>query len=464
MDTFDLAIIGAGPAGLAAAITAAPLGVKTIVLDEQPEPGGQIYRSVESLSGRKEALQIFGEEYVAGLELVNQFRASGARYERLAQVWQVDRERNVHFRSPDGMGMIPARQVLIATGAMERPVPVPGWTLPGVMSCGGAQTLLKSAGLAPGGRVVLAGNGPLLLLVASQLLRAGVRPAAVLETGTDLWRALPHFPRFLFAPGYFGRGLAMLRELRRARVVFRRQVSDLRIAGTTHAEAVEYRRGGITQRVDADVVLLHQGVVPNSNLSWSLRCEHDWHRAQRSFHPRLDPWGRSSVDGVLIAGDSGGIVGARGAELSGRLCALAAAANLGRITVDERDIRAARIRRELARHLAARPFLDAYYRPRQDMVAPRDDDTIVCRCEEVSAGEIRRLVLEQNCPGPNQMKSFSRSGMGPCQGRMCGLTVVELISECRKVSPAEVGYYRIRSPVKPITVGELAGPARGEAG
>jgi len=204
-------------------------------------------------------------------------------------------------------------------------------------------------------------------------------------------------------------------------------------------------------------VLLHQGVVPNVNLALSLRCKHVWDERVRCFRPRLDAWGASSVPGVLVAGDGGGIIGAKASELSGSLAALGAAHAAGRISAAERDSRAAGIRRELGRHLYARPFLEALYRPAQDDVAPRDPATIVCRCEEVSAGEIRRLVTEQGCPGPNQMKAFVRAGMGPCQGRLCGLTVTELIAECRGVSQEEVGYYRIRPPVKPVTVGDLAG-------
>jgi hypothetical protein len=170
----------------------------------------------------------------------------------------------------------------------------------------------------------------------------------------------------------------------------------------------------------------------------------------------VDAWGSTSVDGIRIAGDNAGIMGAQAAELSGRLAALDAARALDKISANERDRQAQPLRAQLKRHLHARPFLDALYRPAQEMVAPRDPETIVCRCEEVRAGEVRRIVIEQGCPGPNQMKSFTRCGMGPCQGRLCGLTVVELIAECRGVPVSEVGYYRIRSPVKPITLGEIA--------
>ncbi len=454
----DLAIVGAGPAGLAAAITATAHGLKAAVIDEQSEPGGQIYRSIESVNARRAAhLALLGPDYAAGLGLVKRFRASGAEYLPLTGVWQIDGDRNVYIRSNSRATRVAAKQILIATGAMERPVPVPGWTLPGVMTCGAAQTLLKSTGAVPDGRFVLAGSGPLLLLLAVQLVRAGVRPAAILETRPDYFAALRHLPQFLAAPGYFGKGWRLLAELRSAGVPIKSGVRGMRIHGHDRVQAIEYDSRGQTRRETVDLVLLHQGIVPNANLALSLRCEHAWDEAQRCLRPRLDAWGNTSVAGVQIAGDTGGIIGAQAAELSGHLAALDAACRLGRLSVAERDRLAQPHRTQLDRHLGARGFLDALYRPPQDMVAPREPDTIVCRCEEIRAGEIRQIVTEQGCPGPNQMKSFTRCGMGPCQGRLCGLTVVELIAECRGVPVSEVGYYRIRSPVKPVTVGEIAG-------
>ncbi|MDB5810823.1 MAG: opine oxidase subunit, partial [Betaproteobacteria bacterium] len=194
----DLLIVGAGPAGLAAATTSAALGLRTVVVDEQAEPGGQIYRSIESVSARRPAhLKLLGADYAAGLELVKRFRASGADYLPLTTVWQIDSERNVFTRSNGRAARVTAKRILVATGAMERPVPVPGWTLPGVMTCGAAQTLLKASGAVPEGRCVLAGAGPLLFLAAVQLVRAGVKPAAVIETAHTEYSALRHLAGFL---------------------------------------------------------------------------------------------------------------------------------------------------------------------------------------------------------------------------------------------------------------------------
>ena len=456
---FDLAITGTGPAGMAAAITAAELGLSVAVLDEQPEPGGQIYRGVERLfATRSKHVAWLGPDYAAGLELTQAFRKARVEYLDGAQVWQIEGTSGgrLFYKRNAAAGQLVAKKFLIAPGAMERPMPVPGWTLPGVMTCGAAQTMLKANGLVPDGRCILAGCGPLLLLLAAQLVRAGIKPAAILETEVNRWAALPRLPGFLAAPGYLGKGLGLLRELKAAGIPYHQGVTQLAIRGDSRARAIEFTCDGTTRTEPVDLVLLHQGVVPNGNLAWSMRLAHDWDDTQRTFRPKLDAWGRSSNSAVLVAGDAGGIIGAKGAQAMGRIAACAAAADSGKISTGEASERASNARTEFAKHRGARPFLDALYRPRQQWIAPRDADTVVCRCEEVRAGEIRRLVNGQQCPGPNQMKSFVRCGMGPCQGRLCGLTTVELIAECRGLPVKDIGYYRIRPPIIPITVGDLA--------
>jgi NADPH-dependent 2,4-dienoyl-CoA reductase/sulfur reductase-like enzyme len=195
--------------------------------------------------------------------------------------------------------------------------------------------------------------------------------------------------------------------------------------------------------------------MPNVTLTFSLGCDRIWDPLQRCFRPTLSEWGETSLPNIFVAGDSAGIGGAKVAEHAGTLCATAIAERLGRITTAEGTRIASGVRQARAKRLRIRPFLDTLYRPTQATVAPRDPAIIACRCEEVTVGEIRALV-KQGCVGPNQMKAFVRCGMGPCQGRLCGLTVVELIAEMRGVPASEVGYYRLRSPVKPVTIGELA--------
>lgn len=456
-DTVDLVIVGAGPAGMSAAVAASGAGASVVVLDEQPEPGGQIYRGIASLAKfRPKMLDILGEDYAYGLTLVKTFNTARIDYRPQSQVWQIERDGRVFYRTAAGGAMVTAKKILIATGAMERPLPVPGWTLPGVLTCGAAQILLKANGLAPDGRFVLAGAGPLLLLLAAQLARTGIRPAMVLQTSYNLFPALPHLPGFLMAPKYLAKGMSMLGELKRAGVPIIKGVTGLKVLGTDRVTGIAFEEHGAKREENVDHVLLHQGVVPNANLTWSLRLDHQWDEMQRSWRPVADDWWRSSVENVSVAGDGSGIVGAKGAEYSGAIAGLGAAADLNLITRDEAFARAAPLRAEFRSNQAARPFLDALYKPGREWIVPRDPETIVCRCEEIKAGELRRIVTDQQCPGPNQMKSFVRCGMGPCQGRLCGLTVTELIAEASGRTMEEVGYYRIRPPIKPVTVGDLA--------
>jgi NADPH-dependent 2,4-dienoyl-CoA reductase/sulfur reductase-like enzyme len=456
--TVDLAIIGAGPAGMAAAILAAELGLDTLVVDEQDAPGGQIYRGIERAPDSSAKPSPLGADYLAGRHLAAGLHASTARYRPATTVWHIDPDSSAGSLlslTADGTSeTVAARRILLATGAIERPVPIPGWTLPGVMTVGAAQILLKTADLVPEGRAVLAGQGPLLDLVALQLARAGAPPIAVLETAphANYHAAARMLPRVLWAGRRdLGKGLALWRGLRRAGLPIRREVRGLRALGRHRLERVAWDGGEIA----ADHLFLHEGVIPNTQIGLALQLAYRWDDRQLCWSPIVDDWGRTSLPRISIAGDGGGIAGAAAAALTGRLAALDAAALLGHIDEAERDRRAAPIRTGLSRERAIRPLLDALYRPADGVLSPADA-VIACRCEEVSAGQIRRAV-RLGARGPNQVKAFLRCGMGPCQGRMCGPIVGPVIAEARGVPIAEVGNYRPRAPYKPITIGNLAG-------
>ncbi|HEY2024612.1 NAD(P)/FAD-dependent oxidoreductase [Paraburkholderia sp.] len=452
--THDLIVIGGGPAGMAAASTASALGLKVALIDEQHRPGGQIYRNVGIADASIKAL--LGADYAAGEALLKQFTDATVDYRAGALVWDIDRERTVTIVAGDRAERLSAPHLLIATGALERPSPVPGWTLPGVMNAGAAQIALKSGPSIPAGKVVLAGTGPLLLLVACQLLAAGADVAALVETaprrnGIAALRALP---RALTAPAPLIKGARMLAQLRRSRVHWHKHAMNLIIEGDTHASALHFDSRGRHHTVAADVVLLHHGVVPNTQLTRLLRLEHRWDDAQIAWRPVRNEWGASSLAGVWIAGDGAGIEGARAAQASGTLAALGIAYAAGRIGQAQRDERANPWRRMLTRECAARPFLDALFRAPGWIGVP-GDDTLVCRCEEVTAGRIREMA-RIGCAGPNQTKFFSRCGMGPCQGRLCGLTVTQILADAHHTSPHAVGAYRVRAPIKPISLHALA--------
>jgi thioredoxin reductase/bacterioferritin-associated ferredoxin len=449
-DTYDVAVVGAGPAGLAAASVCARASLATVLFDEQASPGGQIYRAVTTSPIKHDTM--LGADYWSGAELARAFLASGAQYVPGATVWSLTREREIGVSVAGSARLLQAAQVIIATGALERPFPIPGWTLPGVMTAGAGQILLKSSGLVPDGRTVLAGCGPLLWLIAWQYLNAGANIDAILDTTARENRAtaLRHAPHFMLSR-YAAKGMRLLLAVRRrVRVI---NVVDLRAEGTGRVEAVAFRTaGGSEQRLAVDNLLLHQGVVPNVNLAMSVGIEHRWDDVQLCWTPVLDTSGGSDIAGIAIAGDGAGIAGAEAAQARGELAGLAAVRALrpdARGLADEVAIRA-----RLTRATRGRAFLDAYFRPAAQFRRP-SGDTPVCRCEEVAAQQIVDTVA-LGCTGPNQMKAFLRCGMGPCQGRLCGLTVTELIAHARNVAPQEVGYYRLRPPVKPITLAELA--------
>jgi NADPH-dependent 2,4-dienoyl-CoA reductase/sulfur reductase-like enzyme len=454
-ESADVVVIGAGPAGMTAATTAAEAGLSVVLFDEQEAAGGQIYRSVTRTDATR--LNLLGPDYAAGKNIASALTASNARHETGAQVWQVTEDRTVHYIQGGRSKSLAARHVVLATGAMERPFPIPGWTLPGVMTAGAAQILLKASGTVPHQPVVLAGCGPLLYLLAWQYLRAGVAIRAVVETNTaaDNWRAARHLPHALRSWPDLMKGLRLLRALRSARVPVYRAAKDLRIEGEQAAAAITFAVKGDRHRIDAELILLHQGVVPNTQITWLLRASHYWDTVQLCWVPKRSGVFEIDLPDIFVAGDGGGIAGAQAAAKQGEICALEILRRQGKITKNTFDERVAKSHAQLSAYLHIRPFLDALYRPSDANRIPADD-VLVCRCEEVTAGEIRRAVAI-GCVGPNQIKSFNRCGMGPCQGRLCGLTVTEVIAHERGVSPEDTGYYRIRPPIKPITLGQLAG-------
>ena len=455
----DLIVIGAGPAGMAAAQQAAQSGLNVLVLDEQPAPGGQIYRDVERASAARG--DILGRDFTDGLALTRGLAHDNITHLRGAVVWQIEDGTRVSFSQGGSAALADGQRILLATGALERSMPIPGWTLPGVMTAGAAQILLKQSGIVSE-RAVLVGSGPLLYLVAIQMLSAGVPPLALVETQSrqDFVHSLRHLGGALRGWRYLAKGLDMLWQLRRAGIPRYASATGIAIDGDTRARAVTFRAGKADHRIECDTVLLHHGVIPNTQAARSIEIPHHWNASQNCFVPDCDRWGRTNIPSVFIAGDGAGIAGAKAAAFAGRIAALGIACDLDKITTEQRDAAAHPLHKKLVTERRARPFIDAAYPPYAGAILPADD-TIICRCEEVTAGDIRRMAT-LGCLGPNQTKAFGRPGMGPCQGRYCGLAVTQILSATHNAPHDKTGYYRIRPPLKPVTLGEIAAMAESE--
>ncbi len=439
----DVVIVGAGPAGIAAGIETSRRGLRVLLLDENQAPGGRIW---QALGARGPG----DPDEAPGLALIRELAVSGVEAQYGASVWGIE-DGTVFWTRNDAVGSVRAKRILLATGTTERPMPIPGWTLPGVMTVGAAQIALKTGGLVPDGRCWIAGQGPLVFLYAVQSIRAGGRIAGIVDMSSPSarWRAIRHLPGAITD---VRKGLGWLREIRRAGVPIVRG-SELRAEGRDRLSRISFRANGVERSEPADLLLLHDGVVPSVQITRALGCAHLWDERQRCWRPKTNAWGETSVPGAMVAGDGAGVGGAAAAVVSGQIAAIGCAHTLGFIDGATRDRESATLRARLVKALASRPFIETLFAPLQ---ADPADPVIICRCEEVSAGQIRDAV-KSGCQGLNQLKAFTRCGMGPCQGRMCGPSAAEVLARARGVHAREIEPYRARFPARPLTVGELAG-------
>ncbi|MFH8368420.1 NAD(P)/FAD-dependent oxidoreductase [Streptomyces sp. NPDC018031] len=450
-EPYDLAVIGAGCAGLAGAVAAAAHGLSVALLDASNTVGGQFYRTPDPALGaaRPEALH---HDWRAFAELRRRLEHSGAVHLPGHHVWAVtdgggDARWTVHaVTGADGTDgrpvRIPARALLVATGAYERQLPFPGWTLPGVVGAGGAQAMLKSGLVLPGSRVVVAGSGPLLLAVASSLTAAGARVPAVVEASGYLRYA--RHPRALAVNPHKAaeaviHGSALLRHGVRLRT--RSAVTAVHggdgasPAGTEPAAgarvtAVTVSRldadwrpvPGTDRRIPCDALAVGHGLAPQIELAVELGCA-TRRTPDATAALVLDDHQETSVPGVWAAGETGGVGGARLARAEGELAGIAVAARLlGRPALTGAP-RVRRLRRHRDRMRAFADAMAAAHAPGPGWPGWLTDDTDVCRCEEVTAGRIREAVTGLGARDARSAKLLTRAGMGWCQGRMCGAAV-----------------------------------------
>ncbi|MFT0473140.1 FAD-dependent oxidoreductase [Pseudomonas antarctica] len=439
-----IVIVGAGPAGISAARTLLEHGIKACLVDESLRGGGQIYRR-QPANFQRSAKHLYGFE-ASKAEAAHRTMDELARlidYRPETLVWNAEDGR-LDLLNNGRAESLEYAQIIVATGATDRILPVPGWTLPGVYSLGAAQIALKYQGCAIGERVAFCGSGPLLYLVAYQYAKAGAKVVAVLDSApfSAQCRALP---ALLGQPATLAKGLYYRAWLTAHGIPVHQGVTLTQIDGEQRVKGIRWGE----HTLECDAVAFAHALRSETQLADLLGCEFAWNSLNRAWLPERDSAGRSSVHGAYLAGDGAGIMGADAAQMAGERAALAVLEDCG-IAIDARH--AAVLEQKLAGIQRFRHGLETAFPFPERWAAQAPNELMLCRCEEVSVGEVRAVVDEGHWE-INRVKAHCRVGMGRCQGRMCALAAAEIVAERSGRGIEHVGRLRGQAPIKPLPFG-----------
>ncbi len=464
----QIAVIGAGPAGLTAALAANRLGAQVTLVDEFPRPGGAIYKQTP-LSFHTKPVQRVSKEQSHAHELFSQLRNSSVKLLTETLVWGLQNSHTLAlYREGAGTETLRFQSLIITTGGYDRPIAFPGWTLPGVWTAGGAQTMVKAQQVRPGQRVLLAGSGPILMPVAKSLIDSGATVVAIAEATTLLqWvsrvRDFLGFPNRIVeflnyesfflrrhVPSYFGHIMVSAegdKAVRRATIV-----------GVDR----DWRpRPGTAKTFEVDLVCTGYGFLSATEIPSLLGCTMRFDPLQGQRIPSHNEEMETSIPGVFVAGESAGVGGSDLAQVEGAVAGLVAAQQVGQ-TLKEADqqllIKAQDKRRHLQKYAN---ILAEMFAMRPGIYELAQPDTFICRCEEVTVGEIM-TAIQRGARNINALKSWVRVGMGPCQGRVCGAQIAQLLARHASVPLEEIVPMTPRPPIKPIPIGAFAELAENE--
>ena len=459
-EAFDLIVLGGGPAGISAALSAARHGVHTLLIDESPMPGGQVYRAVPGEFRINSPVRL-GEDFKRGETLRRALAGSAVEVRLDHCVWNVAPGFLVQAAGPNGLFEGRSRAVIAATGATERLYPFPGWTLPGVIGLAGATILLKSQQMLPGRRTLVCGVGPLLYAVASAILKEGAEVAAVVDAASfGEWVSC--LTRMASRPDLTARGARWLWMLRRAGVpvLYRTKIIEARgtdavteaVVAPVNAQG-QRQVGARTRSFAVDSVAVGHGLVPGTEASRLLKAKQVFRAERGGWTAEHDADGLTSIANFYVAGDGAGVAGAAAAEESGSLAGLAAARDLGRLDAQRHMTIATAIRRKLKRADRFGHAMAEMMRARPGLIDAATTDVVVCRCEDVTRTTLEATIAA-GARTLNELKSWTRCGMGPCQGRFCSETAAELIA-AKTGDRAGAGQLTARFPIRPVAIRQL---------
>jgi NADPH-dependent 2,4-dienoyl-CoA reductase/sulfur reductase-like enzyme len=476
---YDVAIVGGGPAGLAAAEMAAGRDARVVLIDSSSTLGGHYYKVLpETFSGPLSALD-YGHKEAFQTRVEKLLRANNVDILYDTSVWGVFQGTEATFGDSREPPVIPddtafalwldtpastpraveARALVLVPGAYDRPIPFPGWTLPGVLTPGAVQMSLKKQGIVPGERILVAGTGPLQIAVAAAIADEGAKVVALLDTcsageGTfqspgAIWG---QWKRISEAAVY-------ARSLLKHRIPLKFQHAVYRAIGTPEAGVQAAVIGridvegqpilGTEQTLEVDTVCVAYGFAPSIELSLHLGCDHDYNPKLGEYFPRHDERMQTTMKGVFVAGDVTGVGGKAMADLQGQVAGISSLEILGAVSEAEANAFRAHLRPMIQRERRFARWLWRRFRIKPGLFSLVGDETLVCRCENVTAGQIRESFA-QGARDLRGMKLRTRMGMGICQGRYCAANAAAILAQEAGCSPEKMGTMSIRPPVIPV--------------
>jgi NADPH-dependent 2,4-dienoyl-CoA reductase/sulfur reductase-like enzyme len=448
-----LTVVGAGPAGIMAAYTAAEAGADVTLIDDNPLPGGQYFRQspsefkfshpINGMSGRVDAPDVLGKLPHPKIRMINH-----------TQVWGVFEPRMLALADQDHSSLLQVDRVILATGAYDRPIAFPGWTLPGVFGAGATLRMLKTQWVLPGKRVLLAGLGPLQLALADALLKAGADVVCVAEAANP-YKSWQQFPKFWGHWGRLREAVSYMTSLRKHHVPLLFNHAIIEAFGNDQVDENGAPIPGTERQFDVDAICLGYGLLPSFQLAAAFGSKLRFDKPLGWYAPVHNRYMETTQEGVFVAGDVTDISGAKVAMVEGQIAGLTAAHQLGLLSETTLTLRLAPIFFELWRlNQLASALREIYaYRPGLSRLARQD--TLLCRCEEVTYGQVKD-ALANGAADLHQVKLATRGGMGYCQGRFCSVLIAPLIAEATGQPLSEIQPFTVRPPIQPIPLRVLA--------